>query len=86
MRSEVLATLDSAAKTIDQVAAERRGCHRPAVHTVLAHHPTPRRAAAKLLKCGTWRLGFHAGEFDAIRASGTAAMGSAEVCRDRATC
>jgi hypothetical protein len=39
-----------------------------------------------LLKCGTWRLGFHADEFDAVLGCRTAARGSVEVCRDRAIC
>ena len=38
---------------------KRDECHGLAVHAVLAHHPAPWRAAAQLLKRGTWRLGFH---------------------------
>ena len=35
-------------------------CHGLAVHAVLAHHPTPRRAAAELLESRSWGCAPHA--------------------------
>jgi hypothetical protein len=52
---------------------KREECHGLAMHAVLTHHPTPGRAAAQPLNCGTWALGFHAGERGAIRVETNAA-------------